>query len=233
MAHISIKNLSLDIPIYGTDARSLKTELLARAVGGRIRSDSRKITSVKAIDNISLEIPEGARIGLTGHNGAGKSTLLRVLAGIYAPTQGSVEISGNVGVLIDQHAGMLHEETGLENIRLKGISLGISPKKMNSMISEIIEFSELGDFIHVPIKTYSAGMVSRLAFAIVTSINPEILIIDEGIGAGDAAFQEKVRRRIDSMLAKVSIVVAASHNEDLLKNMKCEKYIFDKGRILL
>lgn len=232
MAHISVKNLSVDIPIYGADARSIKTEILSLSVGGAIRKDSRGVSSIRAIDDISIEISDGSRIGLVGHNGAGKSTFLRAMSGIYYPTAGSIEITGKVGVLIDPFAGMIHEETGLENIRLKGIALGISKKEINNMIDDVIEFSELHEYINMPIKTYSAGMLSRLSFSIITSIKPDILLVDEGIGAGDAQFQKKVKLRINDMLKKVSILIIASHSIDFLNSLDCVQVSFEKGKLI-
>ena len=162
MAHISIKNLTVEFKVYGSSSRSLKNQILSQATGGRIAENADDAVTVKALDNVSLEINDGDRIGLVGHNGAGKSTLLRTLAGIYKPTEGSIEIEGTVGTLIDPSAGMDPEATGIENVYLRGYILGMCRHEIDEKVDEIAEFTELGDFLHLPVKTYSAGMFSPL-----------------------------------------------------------------------
>ncbi len=231
MAHISIKNLSVEFKVYGSSSRSLKNELLSQATGGRIAESNDDAVTVKALDSISLEINDGDRIGLVGHNGAGKSTLLRTLAGIYKPTAGSIEIEGTVGTLIDPSAGMDPEATGIENIYLRGYVLGMTKKEIDEKVDEITDFTELGDFLHLPVKTYSAGMFSRLGFAISTAISPDILLIDEGIGAGDAAFIDKVLKRIKSYLENASIVIIATHATGFLDLVDAKSVHFQNGKI--
>lgn len=232
MAHISIKNLTVEFKVYGSSSRSLKNQILSQATGGRIAENTDDAVIVKALDNVSLEINDGDRIGLVGHNGAGKSTLLRTLAGIYKPTSGSIEIEGTVGTLIDPSAGMDLEATGIENIYLRGFVLGMSKGEIDEKIDEIAEFTELGDFLHLPVKTYSVGMFSRLGFAISTAISPDILLIDEGIGAGDASFIEKVNKRMNEFLFKTKIILFASHNQQLLDSICHKKLRVDTGRLL-
>ncbi len=231
MVQISIKNISVEFKIYGQTSRSFKTKLLNQMTGGVIDHNKDAIT-VKALDSFSLELKEGDRVGLTGHNGAGKSTLLRIVAGIYKPTSGSITIRGSVGTLIDMTAGMDPEATGVENIYLRGYILGMNKKKIQSLVEEICDFTGLGDFINLPIKTYSTGMASRLSLALSTSISPDILIIDEAIGAGDEEFQERAFARINEFKSKVKILIMANHNRNLLTPY-CNKIIQIKsGRII-
>jgi ABC-type polysaccharide/polyol phosphate transport system ATPase subunit len=217
MAHISIKDLSVEFAIFGANARSLKNTVLAQATGGRVMAGARDIVAVRAIDKLNLEIRDGDRIGLVGHNGSGKTTLLRVLAGIYKPVSGSVRIEGRVGTLLDPSAGMDPEATGIENIYLRGYILGMSKREIEAQIPDIADFTDLGDFLQLPMKIYSAGMQARLTFAISTALQHDILLIDEGIGAGDAAFQEKAQQRIEGLFARASIVLLASHSDALIK----------------
>jgi ABC-type polysaccharide/polyol phosphate transport system ATPase subunit len=216
MAHISIENLTVEFAIFGANARSLKNKLLAQATGGRVMSGAHDVITVRAIDGLNLEINDGDRVGLVGHNGSGKTTLLRVLAGIYKPNGGAIAIEGQVGALLDSTAGMDPESTGIENIYLRGYMMGMSRREIASKLDDIAEFSELGDFLELPMRTYSTGMSARLAFAVSTAAHNDILLIDEGIGAGDAAFQKKAQKRIESLFGRTPIVILASHSETLI-----------------
>ena len=216
MAHISIENLTVEFAIFGANSRSLKNQILSQATGGRVMSGSRDIVTVRAIDGLNLEIKDGDRIGLVGHNGSGKTTLLRVLAGIYKPSGGAITISGKVGALLDPNAGMDPESTGIENIYLRGYMMGMSRREIASKLGDIADFTELGDFLSLPMRTYSAGMSARLAFGVSTAAHNDILLIDEGIGAGDAGFQKKARDRIESLFDRTPIVILASHSEALI-----------------
>lgn len=231
MAHIHIRNLSVDFPIYGSSSRSLKNTLMSQATGGRIMPGARDLVVVRAIDDVSFDIEDGERIGLVGHNGSGKTTLLRVLSGIYKPTGGSVEIAGSVGTLLDPAAGMDPEATGLENIFLRGRVLGMSRAQIRNAIDDIADFTDLGDFLTLPMKTFSAGMSARLAFGISTSMQHDILLIDEGIGAGDPAFQEKAQQRIHGLFSRTSIVVLASHSPDLIARYCTRRVTMEHGAI--
>jgi ABC-2 type transport system ATP-binding protein/lipopolysaccharide transport system ATP-binding protein len=171
-------------------------------------------------------------VGLVGHNGAGKTTLLRVLAGIYEPTIGKAKISGHAAPLFDVALGMDPESTGYENIVLRGLFLGLSKSEIDARVDEIAEFTELGSFLELPIRTYSAGMRMRLAFAVSTSIEPDILLLDEGIGAGDAAFLEKASRRLKEFTEKAAIIVLASHSEALITQMCDKAVLMEHGKIL-
>lgn len=234
MALICLENVSVTFPVYDASSRSLKKRIFSASAGGRIRVEtgSHKISVVQALDNVSLVFDHGCRVGLVGHNGAGKSTLLRVLAGIYEPTLGNVEVQGNTVPLFDISLGMDPESTGYENIVLRGLFLGLSHTEIRERVDQIAEFSELGDFLDLPIRTYSTGMYMRLAFAISTSIEPDILLLDEGIGAGDAAFLEKANKRLDEFTKKAAIIVLASHSDELIKKMCDNAVLMDHGRVV-
>jgi ABC-2 type transport system ATP-binding protein len=230
MVEISLKNVSLDYPIYGSGPRMFTHKLLSLASAGLVKSNE-KYNYVRGLDNINLELKSGDRLGIIGGNGSGKTTLLRTLAGIYVPSAGIRKVKGRITTLISTGFGMEEEATGYQNIILGGIMLGFTKEFMLSKVADIEKFTELGDFLSMPIKTYSAGMRLRLAFAIVTCSEPEILLIDEGIGAGDAEFYEKAKERVKQFLNKASILVMASHSDDLLKQF-CNKGIYmAKGKV--
>jgi lipopolysaccharide transport system ATP-binding protein len=232
MAHISIKNLTVEFAIFGSTSRSLKNRILSQATGGRVMSGARDIISVRAIEELDLEINEGDRIGLVGHNGSGKTTLLRVLAGIYKPSAGSITIDGKVGALLDTHAGMDPESTGTENIFIRGHMLGMNTPEINSKIDDIAAFTELGEFLELPMRTYSAGMWARLAFAVSTALHNDILLIDEGIGAGDASFQKKAHLRIESLFDRTPIVLLASHSESMITDFCNRRVTMEHGHMV-
>jgi ABC-2 type transport system ATP-binding protein/lipopolysaccharide transport system ATP-binding protein len=229
MAHISIENLTVEFAIFGARGRSLKNQIISHATGGRVMSGDRDIIVVRAIDGLNLEINDGDRIGLVGHNGSGKTTLLRVLAGIYKPSGGAITIEGQVGALLDPTAGMDSESTGIENIYLRGYMLGMSRREIAAKLDDIAEFSELGDFLALPMRTYSAGMFARLAFAVSTAAHKDILLIDEGIGAGDAAFRKKAQQRIESLFDSTPIVILASHSEELISEFCNRRLLMEHG----
>jgi len=232
MAYISIENLTVEFKIYGMNSRSLKKRVLSQVTGGIIAAGADDAVTVKALDNISLEIKDGDRIGLIGHNGAGKTTLLRALSGLHKPTGGKIEIKGAIGTLIDPSAGMDMEATGIENIYLRSYILGMTKQQIDSTIEDISDFTELGNFLHLPTKTYSAGMFSRLSFAISTSISPDILLVDEGIGAGDAAFLEKANKRIKNLHNGAKILLLASHSIENIKTYCTKAIEFKRGKIV-
>jgi len=234
MASISLNNISVSFPVYSTSGRSLKTQLLAATTGGRITADSASsgVTIVEAIRELSLDLRDGDRVGLIGHNGAGKTTLLRVLAGIYEPNKGQVSIEGHVVPLLSINLGMDPESTGYENILLRGLYLGLNKRQIRAQTEEIAEFTELGDFLNLPIRTYSDGMQMRLAFAISTSVAPDILLLDEGIGAGDAAFLRKASLRLKQFTEQVSIIVLSSHSEELIEKMCSKVVLMQHGRMI-
>jgi ABC-type polysaccharide/polyol phosphate transport system ATPase subunit len=186
---------------------------------------------VEALKDINLDINHGERVGLIGLNGAGKSTLLKVLAGIYPPTAGRVERSGHVCPMFEFATGFEMNQSGWDNIRIRGLLLGMSPDQIEAKLHEIGEFTELGEFLSYPVRTYSTGMFIRLAFAVSTSINPEILLLDEVMGAGDIRFAEKAKKRMFEFMEQGKILVFSSHNFELLRTF-CERTIWlDKGRM--
>ena len=231
MASLKIKNASLNYPIYGFSNMSFRKKLLNFSTGGVIKDDS-PIRIIKALDNISFSLDEGDRVGLIGHNGAGKSSLLKVLAGIYEPSHGIVESEGKVVSTLNINLGMDPEATGLENIISRCLFYGLKKNKIDEYIDEIIEFTDLGNYIHLPTRVYSAGMKARLAFAAVTSIKSDILLMDEGIGAGDAAFIEKARIRLNNFISKSKILVLASHDNNLIKRFCNKAILLEKGKLI-
>lgn len=219
MSSIILQNCSLDLPIYGTIHRSLKGAVIASATGGRIASASRNVTVVQALKGINLNLKPGDRVGLMGHNGAGKTTLLRLMAGIYEPTSGQVQVRGKVSSFINLGLGMDLEATGSENILLCGLMFGLGFDEIRDLTPSIREFSGLGDFLDMPVRTYSSGMMMRLVFSIVTSVHAEILLMDEWLSVGDADFVVQAEERMCKMIDSASILVLASHNESVVEHL--------------
>jgi ABC-2 type transport system ATP-binding protein len=226
---IMTKDACVEFPIFDAKSRSLKKTVMG-LVGGNIDS-GRKVPVIEALRDISVTLEHGARVGLVGHNGAGKSTLLRLLSGIYEPTRGVAEINGRVAPVFDLGVGMDPEISGFENIMIRGLFLGMSRKQMEGRVDDIADFTELGDFLHMPLRTYSTGMRVRLALGVVTSIDPEILLLDEGIGAVDAAFLEKSKKRLSELVERSGLLVFASHSDEFLREL-CDTAIWmEHGRI--
>ncbi|CCD38275.1 O-antigen export system, ATP-binding protein [Candidatus Paraburkholderia kirkii UZHbot1] len=219
MVFLKLQSCSLNLPVYGASNRSLKQMMLSAATGGRISADSRKLTVVEALRDVSLEVTAGDRVGLVGHNGAGKTTLLRLLAGIYEPSAGAFRSQGRVTSLLDLTLGLDYEATGYENIVLRGLILGASKADMTRLTPTIAEFSELGDYLNMPVRTYSSGMVLRLAFAIVTSVHADILLMDEWLSVGDAGFVKKAEAHMQEFVGKADILVLASHNAKIIEDL--------------
>lgn len=231
MASIELKSVCVDFPIYGMSSRSLKKSLIRMSTGGRLGADSKAIT-VRALDAVTLSICHGDRVGLIGHNGSGKSTLLRIISKIYEPTYGECAIEGKVYTLLDMMLGMDPESTGYENILIRGVINGLTRKQILLKKDEISEFTELGDYLSLPVRTYSSGMRLRLAFGMATAIFPEILILDEIVGVGDSAFIEKAQKRFDEMINTSHIVVLASHDVNIIKKF-CTKVVWlDAGKLM-
>jgi ABC-2 type transport system ATP-binding protein len=226
---IATKDACVDFPIFDAKSRSLKKTVMG-LVGGNIASTS-KVPIIEALRDITVNLEHGSRVALVGHNGAGKTTLLRLLAGIYEPTRGVAEISGRVAPVFDLGVGMDPEISGLENIMIRGLFLGMTRKQMEQRVDDIAEFTELGDFLRMPLRTYSTGMRVRLALGVVTSIDPEILLLDEGIGAVDAAFLEKSKKRLADLVERSGLLVFASHSDELLREL-CDTAIWmEHGRV--
>src|SRR5699024_1520023 len=220
----------VDFPIFDAKTRSLKHTFLG-AAGGAIGRNESNTVMVEALKNINLHLQDGDRVGLVGHNGAGKSTLLRLLSGIYEPTRGSAVVRGKVAPVFDLGVGMDPEISGYENIIIRGLFLGMNRREMEQRIDDIAEFTELGDYLAMPLRTYSTGMRVRLALGVATSIAPQSLILDEGIGAVDAEFLEKARDRLNSLVKRSGILVFASHSDEFLFEL-CDTAIWmDRGGI--
>jgi len=228
MARIELRNVSVEFPIYNVSARSFKKSLLRLATGGAISKNDHQQLVIRSLNNISLALQHGDRIGLIGHNGAGKSTFLRLLATIYEPTKGNLSIEGHISSILNLTQGIESECTGYENIIIRGSLLGISRKQIKEQIEEISELTGLGDYLAMPVRTYSLGMMVRLAFAISTSIKPDILLIDEVFNAGDADFMQKAVKKINSLLVQSSIVVMASHSDQIIREF-CNKVLLLEG----
>lgn len=230
MAYLELDNISLKYPILGAN-RSFKNHIVKAATGGLI-SGSHKNLMVNALRNITLSIFDGDRIGLIGHNGAGKTTLLKILAGIYQPSSGTVKIDGKVVSTINISLGMEPEASGLENILIRGLLSGMRRKEIEEKIAEIAAFTELGDFINLPVRTYSSGMTTRLAFATVTAMDADILLMDEVIGTGDVSFLEKAENRLNSFMSRSKILVLASHSESTIRQFCNKALLLDHGQVV-
>ncbi|KAB2773237.1 ABC transporter ATP-binding protein [Brucella anthropi] len=231
MTFIELKNASVEFPIYNSASRSLKNRVLSVATGGKIERLTDRTVIVRGLDNVSISLNEGDRVGLIGHNGSGKTTLLRVLSGIYTPTQGTAIIRGHAISLININLGIDPDATGRENIRLRCAMMGMHPDEISEQIDEISDFSGLGEFLDVPFRTYSTGMQLRLAFAASTSINPEILIMDEWLSTGDEDFKERANERMRELVNSTKILVLASHSKELMEK-NCNRIIWlEHGRV--
>ena len=224
MAYIKLENISLEYPLYNTESTSIKHHLLRMATGGRIAVNSRKNTVIKALTNINLDIRSGDRIGVIGHNGAGKSTLLRCMTGIYQPTSGTIKRQGSVAPLIEIGAGIEPELSGYNNIKRLLRLQDISEEDSQTLIETIAEFSELQDFLSLPVRTYSSGMLMRLMFSVSTMSTPDILILDEFFSVGDDSFRKRAELRLTEQINNSSILIFASHNMELLKKF-CNRFV--------
>jgi len=229
MVSIKLQNISLVYKLHEKLTLSAPDRRVG-GPGGRIEGSGRK-QFVQALDGISFELKAGDRLGLVGPNGAGKTTLLKVLYGIYEPSGGSITLEGKVDALFNINIGFRREATGRRNIVLRGLINGWTEAEIEEKMESIIAFSELGDFIDLPFKSYSQGMAARLAFSMATSLDPEILLMDEWIGAGDAAFQDKAKRRMDELAEKAGIIVLASHNESLIDSVCTKRLTLKSGRV--
>ncbi len=227
---LRVENLSLDFPLYHGSARSLKKTVMA-AASNRLGSDNGRGTVVQALRDISFDLHTGDRLGLVGSNGAGKSTLLRALAGIYEPVRGSVRVEGSLNALLDTNLGMNMHLTGRENIMLSGLYAGMSKRGIEELAADVERFAELGEFMELPVRFYSSGMVIRLGFGLATAIRPQVLLMDEWFMAGDATFQAKAHTRLESIVRGAEILVITSHLPAIIRDW-CTRVIWlDQGRI--
>jgi len=219
---ITCTDLTVRFPVYGVDAKSLK-KALARvvAVGGKLGRHA-GVTDVTALQGVNLQLKAGDRLGLIGHNGSGKTTLLRALSGAYEPDDGQIEVQGRIAALLDLSLGIDATATGYENIRLRGRIAGLSSREIDERMDEIAGFTGLGPFLAMPVKTYSAGMQARLAFAAATAVEADVLLMDEWIAVGDAEFQKLAHKRLLKLVERAGILVLASHEVGLLR-LYCNK----------
>ena len=219
MPLIEASNIGIEFPVAPPNARSFRHLAIRTAsrVGGRVSKNDGAFRFVQALDGVSFTLKQGDRLALFGRNGAGKTTLIRVLAGIYQPTSGSLRVAGRIMPMFDIGLGMDEEASGYENIRIRGLILGLTPEQIEERLPEIAEFAELGDYLELPIRTYSSGMLLRLVFAIATSIHGDIVLMDEWIAVGDAEFRKKTHDRLQEITARSGIVVLASHDYGLLR----------------
>ena len=227
-AHIALRNVSVTFPVLSFRDRSLRSRFV-RAV--TLRRQALRPHIVTALDDIDLDIRAGDRVALVGANGAGKTTLLRVLAGIYHPTAGNIDVLGRCLSLFDLSAGFDEEATGYENILRRGLVIGARRTEIDARRAEIAEFTELGDRLDLPLRTYSSGMMLRLIFAVATAVEGEIVLLDEWIGVGDQQFRRKARQRLDEIVARAGIVVLASHDVDLIKSTCNRAILLEQGHI--
>lgn len=227
---IDVSHVGLHLPIIGADARLLRKMVFGRYVGSKVTQKS--IVYVRALHDITMRINSGDRVGLIGHNGAGKSTLLRLLAGVYQPTGGSISVHGKVSALLSPGLGMDLEDSGYDNIRNIALMLGMSRSETEAKFQEIADFTELGGYLAMPVRTYSAGMQLRLTFAVITAIDPDILLLDEGLGAGDARFAKRAQQRVNSLIRRTNVMVLASHSESMIREMCNRAALLDQGQLV-
>lgn len=230
MSEIVLSNVRVEYPIFGASGRSMKNTLLSAAAGGFI-SGVNKSPVVRALHDVSFEFKNGDRVGLVGHNGAGKSTLLKVLAGIYTPTSGRLSVTGRVVSTLNLSLGMEMEATGIENIFIRGLLLGMKMSEIEEKIEEISDFTQLGPYLDMPVRIYSTGMLTRLAFATVTAIDADILLMDEVIGTGDAAFVNKAEERLRQFVDRSKIMVLASHSNHMIREFCNKAILLQKGEV--
>src|SRR5277367_6781039 len=230
-AVIDVTNLSVLFPLYHGSSRSLKKMFVA-AASGRLAHDQQQRVVVRALSDINLHLESGDRLGLIGSNGAGKTTLLRVLAGIYEPVLGSLRVKGSLNALLDPNLGMNMELTGRENILLRGLYNGLPRSALPRLEEDVSDFAELSDFLDLPVRIYSAGMVVRLGFALATAIKPQILLMDEWFLAGDAVFLDKARHRLEEMVRGADILVLSSHQTGIVRNWCTRVLWLDQGQIM-
>ncbi|PXZ00701.1 ATP-binding cassette domain-containing protein [Commensalibacter melissae] len=215
MPYITVKNLYISFPLYHENMRNLR-KVTNIFLSGRLSEDKHKKIYVQSLRDISFSIKGGERVGLIGTNGAGKTTLLRTMSGIYEPVSGHLRIEGHISSLLDPSVGMNPELTGRENIRLRCYIDGVPHKQMNEIEEKVIEFSELGPYIDLPVKTYSSGMNLRLGFGLITAIDPQILLMDEWFMTGDEGFMLKATHRLENIVKKSQILIISTHSPQIL-----------------
>ena len=219
---ITVTDLTLRFPVYGVDSKSLKKHLARITVGGKLGKTGLGAPEITALSKVNLQLRSGDRLGLIGHNGSGKTSLLRALAGAYEPDEGTIDVHGQIAAMLDLNLGIDPSATGLDNIRLRGRIAGLSTRQIDERLTEIAEFTGLGPFLAMPLKTYSAGMQARLAFAVATAVEADVILMDEWIAVGDSDFKKLAHKRILDLMERAGILVLASHELDLIR-LYCNK----------
>lgn len=231
MAKLEFDRVTVRYPIYNARSMSVRNHLVRLGTGGRIGAEAGNVVTVTALDDVSFSLSDGDCVGLVGHNGAGKSTLLRTMAGIYVPLYGKIVREGSIGTVFELGAGMDPELSGYDNVTRVMMLLGRTKKDARETYDKIAQFTELGDYLDLPVRTYSAGMMTRLMFAVSTMYAPSILLIDEVFGTGDAEFQEKAKRRIETMIDAAKVLVFASHDTQLIKRFCNRIFKLEHGSV--
>ena len=233
MAKVTFDNVNVHFPVYGSTSKSMKLSVINAIGGGKLALDGSGSQIVQALNNISLKIEKGDRVAVLGSNGAGKTTLLRTIIGCYHPTHGNIEVSGRVVSLLDINLGISPDLTGYENIKIRGLLIGMSMNMISDKISEIAEFSELGDFLDLPVKTYSSGMKLRLAFSIATVVRAQVLVMDEWLSVGDDKFHRKANARLQEVVSDSEIMVLATHRRATAEATCNRAIVLENGKIVM
>ncbi|RUP29390.1 MAG: ABC transporter ATP-binding protein [Curvibacter sp.] len=234
MAHLEMSSVSVDFPIFSSQSRGLINSLLRfdRSVQRRIESKGGAGVTVHALRDITMQLKAGDRVALIGRNGAGKTTMLRVMSGVYEPERGEIHSSGKISALTDLMLGVDPEASGYDFVVTRGIVMGLTKSQARNLFPDVEAFTELGDYLHLPVRSYSTGMLLRLAFAVSTAVVPDILLMDEMIGVGDSQFIERAHSRLGKLMSQVEILVLASHNEDILRAFCSKGIVMSEGRIV-
>jgi len=230
MATIDLKNVSIEYPVYGAGVTEAFLESSVAPIGGALAQDGSK--TIRALNDVSISLRDGDRLGLLGTNGAGKTTLLKTIAGILPPVEGEIKTVGVISPLTSIMLGLDGESTGFENIRIRGRFMGYSESEITEIIPEVAEFTELGEYLNLPIKTYSSGMRMRLSLATSTAFQPDILLLDEWLGTGDVAFRDKAAKRLRQLIFDSGIFVFASHSRDMHQRLSNKGAVLQKGELL-
>ncbi len=234
MAKLSFTDVVVRYPVYASSRqRSILGFAANRASFGHIARDAGHIPVVDALTGVSFDLKDGDRLALVGRNGSGKTTILKVCAGLILPDAGETRIKGSRAAILNPSAGLDPEKTGVDNVNTIGRLLGVPRERRRALLEDVAEFTELGDFLNLPVRTYSSGMTIRLAFALATSIERDIIIVDEVIGAGDAHFVEKAAKRVRAMFKRAKILVLATHAGQIASQL-CNRAIWmDSGKIVM
>lgn len=232
MTILDLDNVSVRIPIYDVGSMSIRRDLMHLTTGGRVCQEASKVYVVEALSEVSLSLRSGDRLAIVGRNGSGKSTILRLMAGIYQPSAGRIQRVGRVSSLLDMGCGLSNEASGYRNMITLGLMLGLSYRDIRKRTDEIADFTELGQYLDMPVRTYSSGMRLRLAFAVATCVTPDILLLDEVIGVGDQHFMVKAQQRLMAMASRAAICVITAHWAEVLMDICNRGLTLEKGRVV-